>query len=271
MDCDAAKTYVFAYVDGELEGPLLAALDAHLATCVGCRRLVALEREFRHACAPFLRREPAPPEVRARVQERLAALRRRAQGPRPWRARLRPVLLGGGLLAAGVALGLTGTSYLPWRDPLADLAEAAVEQHQRLARGLLPMDIHHVSPRGAEAWFRQRLTFNVSVPDLPAPNLTFRGGRISHLRDVEAAVLGYQVDGRDVSLFVIPAEAVQRLRLGETPRFRQFTRRGYDVIVWESREHGVGYALVSEIGGRACLVCHAPHELRDPSARPAHL
>lgn len=270
MECDAAKTRIYAYVDGELEGEPLAALEAHLTACAECRRLVTLEREFRHACAPFLKREPAPPEIRARAQERLATLthgRRR----RPWPARFRPVLLGGGLLVAGVALGLVSKPYLPWRDPLAELADAAVEQHQRLARGLLPLDIHHVSPRSAEAWFRQRLTFNVSVPELPAPNLTFRGGRISHLRDVEAAVLGYQVDGRDVSLFIIPGEAVQRLRLSEGSRFRQLTRRGYDVIVWESREHGVGYTLVSEIGGRACLVCHTSGEIRQPPGQNAHL
>jgi hypothetical protein len=43
-------------------------------------------------------------------------------------------------------------------------------------------------------------------------------------------------------------------------------RHGYDVIVWSS--HGVAYALVSEIGGRSCAVCHAPGEKLDVSLKP---
>jgi hypothetical protein len=33
------------------------------------------------------------------------------------------------------------------------------------------------------------------------------------------------------------------------------------VIIW--RQHGSGYALVSEIGRRSCLVCHSPDEKLD--------
>jgi len=50
-----------------------------------------------------------------------------------------------------------------------------------------------------------------------------------------------------VSLFIMPGEAYRKLGLKEPPRFRLVTRRGYDVIVWQSQVNGVGYALVSEI------------------------
>jgi hypothetical protein len=63
----------------------------------------------------------------------------------------------------------------------------------------------------------------------------FRGGRISHLHDIEAAALGYQVEGSDVSLFIVPGEAYRPLGL-------------------------------TEIGGRACLVCHSADEVGESAA-----
>ena len=42
--------------------------------------------------------------------------------------------------------------------------------------------------------------------------------------------------------------------------------RGYDVIIW--RQHGTGYALVSEIGNRSCLVCHSSEEILDAPLEP---
>ena len=82
------------------------------------------------------------------------------------------------------------------------------------------------------------------------------------------AALEYQIDQNNVSLFVIPPEAYARLGLSEKPKFKELKHRGYDVIIW--RQHGTGYALVSEIGNRSCLVCHSPHDnLGAPGEPPA--
>jgi hypothetical protein len=45
------------------------------------------------------------------------------------------------------------------------------------------------------------------------------------------------------------------------------THQGYDVIAWAS--HGAAYSLVSEIGGRSCLVCHTPEEKLDLMTGPS--
>jgi anti-sigma factor RsiW len=146
------------------------------------------------------------------------------------------------------------------------LADASVEQHQKLARGILPHDIQRVAPKAAEQWFKGRLSFNVSLPELTGEDLTLVGGRVSNLRDLEVAALHYQVEGKDVSLFIIPFEKYKSLGLSESPKFKMVTRRGYDVIVWAS--HGAAYSLVSEIGGRSCLVCHSREEKLDLPAAP---
>ncbi len=263
MVCRVVRAKLFQYLDEELSPYQRSALERHLASCPDCQRLVDLERAFWGTYIVALRPDPAPEEVREQVVRLLDAL-----PSRPPERQKR--YLSRHSLAAGIALILLG-GFLGfglqrlWQRataPLAQLADAAVEQHQKLTRALLPYDIAQVPPKVAEEWFRHRLDFNVSFPELLRQNVTFQGGRISHLRDLEVAALHYRVEAKDVSLFVIPLEGYRQLGLAESPKFKIMTHKGYDVILWTS--HGVAYSLVSEIGGRSCLVCHSPEERLDP-------
>ena len=272
MDCNTAKSKLFPYVDGELTPELRDQLEAHLAHCSACRRLVDFEVAFRETYVERLGPDPAPERVREHVATLLQDLvQRRHAGHGRRRFRRFVFSVAAALLVAvGLGAGITLQTYLGTGTTLPELANAAVEQHQKLVRKLLPPDIRDVSPKAAEEWFRQRLAFNVSLPDLRTEHLHFLGGRISHLREVEVAALEYQLDGNNISLFIIPEEAYRRLHLTDKPRFKVVSHRGYDVIIWRSQ--GAGYTLVSEIGDRACQVCHAPEEKLEPLPRPsAHL
>jgi anti-sigma factor RsiW len=264
MSCDRAKSQIFPYVDAELPRDLRQEIEAHLAACGACRRLVEQELTFRDRYVARLRPDPAPAHLRESVDRLLGGL---GGVPTPARRR-RWAWVASGVAAAlllglGVALGVGLQSMRQRADMLAELTEASVEQHQKLANGQLPPDLIDGSPRSAEAWFRRRLDFNVTLPELKTANLTLLGARISHLGSVPAAALEYKLDHRNVSLFVIPDEAYRRLGLSEKPKFKMLNHRGYDVIIW--RQHGTGYTLVSEIGTRACLVCHSPEEKLDAS------
>jgi anti-sigma factor RsiW len=245
-------------------------VEAHLHDCADCRRRVELEQAFHEIYIAPLRPDEAPPAVRDRAAGRLAAL----AGLRRWRF----VPAGPGrrvavaaAMAALVGVGATAAFLLGGGEraaaaSLVRLADASVEQHQKLARGVLPLDITGVSPKEAERWFGQKLDFNVRLPELSRENLTFKGGRLSHLEGFDVAALQYQLDQQGVSLFIMPAEQYERLGLRPEPRFKMVNRNGYDVIVWAS--HGVAYTLVSEIGGRSCAVCHAPEEKLDVTLKP---
>ena len=260
--CDRAKSQIFPYVDGELSGELREAMETHLAGCGSCRRLVEHELTFRDRYVARLRPDAAPSHVLESVDRLLGGL----AGSGPARARHRAWRLGAAaalLLVVGVGLGVGLQKALQRGDMLAELTEASVEQHQKLASGLLPPDIAGITPKAAEMWFRQRLDFNVNLPELKTAELALLGARISNLGNVQVAALEYQLDHRHVSLFVIPDDAYARLGLREKPKFKVLKHRGYDVIIW--RQHGTGYALVSEIGTRSCLVCHSPDEKLDAS------
>ncbi len=263
MVCRVVRAKLFQYCDEELAPAERAALDRHVTSCSECRRLLDLERTFRNTHIMPLQVEAVPEEVRTQIVRFLNTLS--SQPSLSWgrRAFRRSLVAGiatiflGGLLSFALQRLWTGAT-----GPLIQLAEAAVEQHQKLARAALPYDIAQVSPRVAEEWFRHRLDFNLSIPELHDDTIVFRGGRISHLQNFEAAALHYQVQGKDVSLFVMPFEGYKWLGLADAPKFNIMPHKGYDVIVWTSR--GLTYSLVSEIGGRACLVCHTVVEELHP-------
>jgi anti-sigma factor RsiW len=265
--CKDSDLHLFQYVDGELpEGPR-ARFEEHLAACAECRHRLELERAFQEIHLAPLRPDETPAAVRARAEARLDALAADRRERVRAGARLRRLALAAGLALAAVGGAWGGLTWWHQREAAAslrELARASVEQHHRLTRTVLPYDVEGVPPSEAERWFKRRLDFNVSLPDVTRPDLAFRGGRVTHLRDFDVAALHYQVEGSDVSLFVIPLERYQGLGLGEGPKFRRVTHQGYDVFVWTS--HGAGYSLVSEIGGRSCLVCHAATDRFDPAA-----
>lgn len=269
MICNLLRTKLFEYLDEELRSEQRALLEDHLGSCPDCRHRLELERAFREIYVAPLRSDPAPSAVRERAERLLANL---AESPRPERARRfgrRAVVTA--ILAVALVVGGLLALMLTWvqREASASLlrlADASVEQHQRLARGLLPLDITRISPGEAEQWFRNKLDFNVRLPELKDANLTFLGGRISHLRDFGVAALEYRVDQKNVTLFIMSAEQYQQLGLKAEPKFKMVNRQGYDVIVWSA--HGAAYALVSEIGGRSCTVCHAPEEKLDVTLKP---
>ncbi len=271
MVCNQARSKLFQYLDGELPEGQRSVVDGHLASCPECRRLVELERTFRETYVVPMRPEPAPDPVRHQVVRLLNALPDHPSAERRWRRPSRLAVAAGFLLVLlGAVLGVSLPRLLDRsKTSLIELVEASVEQHQKLARGIVPHDIKQISPKEAEQWFKRRLDFNVSLPELTREGLTFLGGRISHLYDFDVAALHYQVDGKDVSLFVIPLERYRKLGLAESPKFKMVTHQGYDVIVWSS--HGAAYSLVSEIGGQSCLVCHSREEkLELPTSSRAH-
>ncbi len=268
MVCKFAGSKIYQYIDAELPADIQGPFEEHLRSCHECRHRVELEVTFRQAYIASLIPEATPPEVRERISRFVTDLanevkthgyRKSPSLPRRriWSAALALVVLGGfiGVMIARFP-GIVGDSWLR-------LADASVEQHRKLAQGLLPFDIKTASPKEAERWFKQRMDFNVSLPELKGDRMTLMGGRVSRLEDFDTAALEYRVDEHNVSLFIFPIDRYRRyFKNDNRARFKIASRQGYDVIIWSG--HGSAYSLVSGIGGRSCLVCHSPEEKLDP-------
>ncbi|MCA9990919.1 MAG: zf-HC2 domain-containing protein [Anaerolineales bacterium] len=75
MDCEALLAYLSAYLDNELDGPLVAAAQAHLATCQNCRvvldstkQVIMLYRALEQVVIPAGRRQRLFDELQAAFQ-----------------------------------------------------------------------------------------------------------------------------------------------------------------------------------------------------------
>ena len=72
----------------------------------------------------------------------------------------------------------------------------------------LSMNFKAGEVRDVPRWFKDRLGFKISVPDLAGQGLQFIGGRKCYLGKNEVAYLLYEKAGERVSLFIIEPDDV---------------------------------------------------------------
>ncbi|MFQ5802074.1 MAG: zf-HC2 domain-containing protein [Candidatus Methylomirabilales bacterium] len=115
MECDACRSKLLEYLEGDLTGPAQADLQTHLTQCPGCRE----ELEGLQETLALIARIPVPEPPEAFWQQYLRELRQKVAAP-PWPARLQHWLAGFTLrpipaLAVGIALMLA--VFLTWNTP----------------------------------------------------------------------------------------------------------------------------------------------------------
>jgi len=246
MSCSEFAAQLHPYVDGELPPGGIAAADAHAANCPGCAELARNEREFRR----LLRRQPretAPPELRARIVERIRSGERRA--------RLRPWLVAPALAAAAAALVVF--LLLPARHS-ASLVGNLVDKHIAYAQVARPAELASTDPAEIEAWFRQRAGLRVAVPDYSPAGIQLIGARLTDAQERKAAYLLYEKGHTLLSVFMVPATAEDSLGEGQRVTYRghkYLTRetKGYRSVTWNDGRAVFG--LVSMLDYDALLEC----------------
>jgi anti-sigma factor RsiW len=250
MDCGDLERSIDAYLDGEFDARERAEADAHLAACERCRGLAdaqaalraAVRARLREAMAAPAEAGRAPPALRARIEDAIARRRRPL-----WRRLLSPLPLGAiAACAAGAFL------VLATRGPDGALVEEAVRSHHRG----LPLEVMaaSVGEGSIPAWFAGKLDFNPSPPRFRADGVHVLGARLSHLRELPAAYIRYELPRGQAGLFIVDdprrlfGDAGRVVQLGPHA-VRLVNARGYNVAVW--RENEIVYSLVSDLDATA--------------------
>lgn len=111
MTCHEYESDLDDFVDGALPADRVAAVEAHLSTCVSCRALVTDLRTL-HAVAANLERRTPPPQVWTQIAAAIHAESRISwwQSFNPFRS-WQPVLAGAVMLVV-----LTGATWYAWRE-----------------------------------------------------------------------------------------------------------------------------------------------------------
>lgn len=259
MDCSELARSIDAYLDGEFDARERAEAEAHLATCPDCatqvqqqgRMRAALRAKLREAMGVEAPASRAPEALRARIRDALARERRPL-----WRRLIAPVPIATlAACAAGVLVVLAG------HGSDEALVEEAVRKHNRD----LPLEVTAaaVGPESIPQWFAGKLDFNPTPPRFAQTGVRVVGARLSHLRELPAAYIRYELPRGQAGLFIVD-DPDHHFAPGPRPfqhdtPVRVVSAKGYNVAVW--REDEIVYSLVSDLDEQALfrLVQAAQH------------
>jgi anti-sigma factor (TIGR02949 family) len=246
MNCVELHARLHPYVDGELSVDDVTAADAHVATCSRCADLVRRTRAFRRALRQQPR-EPAPPELRARI---VAGIRREARTTlvkRGWWVAV-PV-------AAAVLLALMVTPA--WRQSSVLIADL-VDKHIAYAQLERPAELASTDAGEIADWFRQRADLRVTVPDYSPSGIRLIGARLADSDERRAAYLLYEKGRTLLSVFMLPLGNRDTRIRGTSVSYRGHDyvtaeRKGYHTVAWTDGQAVFG--LVSSLDYDALLEC----------------
>jgi mycothiol system anti-sigma-R factor len=258
MNCTELESCLQPYLDGELDVGETVKASAHVAECLGCRGLVAREREFRQ----ILRRQPresAPDELRESIRARLGRSVRWA-ALRPW------------LAAFAVTAAIAGVVLLSALRPATPLVSELVDTHIAFTQMEGSSEFASADPRAVEAWFRERAKLRVTVADYSVEGIRLVGARVAQAHEHRASYVLYEKGHTPLSVFMVPARVHDSDLRGTRISFRghdyvTLERKGYRTVSWSDGQAIFG--LVSMLDYGALLEC--ADTLRAERARDARL
>ena len=231
MICVEAGRVLDAFVDHELGPAESADLQAHLASCAACRRLLAY-RESLGRLVRQLQYYPAPDRLRAKISG-MSTRRRFNPGLLAWAA----------VLAFAVALGgsVEVVRFARARqvvETTASVAVAVVDDHVRALRDAHLFDVRSSDQHTVKPWFFGKLDFSPPVEDLSSIGFPLVGGRLDRVAGQPVAALVYQRRLHPINVFIWPA--ADRTAVSDTR-----TIRGFQVRHWI--RNGMSFWAVSDL------------------------
>ena len=243
MTCNESRSFLHAYLDGELDAPHAAEFGRHLQSCSNCGRALQALESVRSSVQNAGLREALPPGFENKVRIQLDKISPRASSPRSpmnfpawsW------------LAAAAVLLLVVAGS---WRfvqrnrsgaEPAASAADSAaaelVDAHIRALQPGHLTDVTSTDQHTVKPWFDGKIAFAPPVPDFAAQDFPLVGGRLDVFQGRTVAALVYGRRKHFVSVFIWP-DATQDME--------QYAGawNGYQWISW--KQSGLRFCAVAD-------------------------
>lgn len=226
-----------AYVDGGLDEPARAVVEAYLAdNPTVAEEVKSWERQNETLRALYGHHadEPVPPRLDAYRIERESRI-----GVGRWgRTAVAAVFL----LAVGTAAGWYGRNlFAPLAPTQIALVDEAIEAHRVYSGEVVhPVEVWAGEKDHLQAWLSKRLARPLTVPDLRADGLMLVGGRLLPAANGPAAQFMYEDDtGHRVTLYIIPAKA------GRETSFHYASLDRLEAFFWT--DEAISCALVGDL------------------------
>ena len=224
MVCGNWSSKLDAYLDGELSGAEMTALDAHLRSCSQCAPEALARMQLKRAIKSAGQRFAPTADFKARVLQSIASqsasLQPRPQGDhlgvrvsqpeRPTR-RLSLWNLAWAFPAAALALLLVTiliTGLSDHREQPQTLASELTDQHVATLASSTPVDVVSTDRHTVKPWFQGKIPFTFNLPELQGTGFELMGGRVTYLDQVPGAHLIYQLRKHEISVFIFPEKAL---------------------------------------------------------------
>lgn len=241
IDCRQIEAILPPFVDGEAGAGDAAVIHAHLAVCAACRQAVEEQRGVRALLMSRRAslRGAAPAGLEFAVRQLTAAPQ--VAPAATWSRRFSPLAA-----AAAVVLALTGGLY--WGTGQSSVLLAAQLTLDHIKCFIIDGDEHAHAMTTDVAQERLHESFGMDVP-LPTPRAsegaTLVGVRSCLYGEGWVAHVLYRVEGKPVSMFVMPAHRSAPADVSAFGRHAQvLTRQGVTyVLVAPARLTGVAAAL----------------------------
>jgi anti-sigma factor RsiW len=198
MNCELAKQYLDAFVDGELEPDVERQLEEHLRSCSVCQNAVWEIREFRslfRRCAP---RFKAPHQLRARVLSITHGSRTKS-----WLSVRRYGWVGA---AAALVLGAIVCFLASAPDHGKELAQAVAVDYTRSGSVAFPVEVASPDFAVLKPWFSTKVGFAPPAIDLGAYGYQLTGGRVGVLGQRQVVALVYRRGNDLLMIYCWPPE-----------------------------------------------------------------
>ena len=236
MNCDEARQFLDACVDGELELSRQPDVEMHLAGCPDCKRAAEQIANLSSMVRKDMEVYKAPRELKSKIR---TSLRKESKPKFAWfAANRRPLIYAAAMLALSLALAWTWLTLSRSKDQ--DLVAEAISNHSRSLMVSHLVDCHSNDRGIVKPWFSGKLDYAPPVADLEQAGYSLVGGRIDILEKRPAAAIVYQRGKQIINLFVWPAT-------GRKIDIDVRSERGYQFCGWN--QAGLNYLCISEISG----------------------
>ncbi len=244
--CGEIERFADLYLDAEFGDEDRGKFEGHLESCPACRGKVEAQAEWRRRIVAAARsaRPECPPALRNLIGAKLDAAERASRSTA--RRRFASVMAALPISAAAAWAILV---MRPTPPPMVALPSPVVADVVKKHARNLPFDVNGQKDDELRNWYADKVSFPVRPPKFKNVSALLRGGRLSNVRDRDAAYLVYDVNGNKVSVLMYDPREMQPSTLprqalgGHDVTFTE--DNGRQVALFE--ESGIGYAIASDM------------------------
>ncbi len=234
MACEAWRTKIEAFADGELGAEETRAFAGHLSGCSACTADLAARIQWKRAVQQAGKRYAPRPEFRARMARSLAPAE-----PRP--ARL-PAWLPWVVAAAAVLLAVLFVAHRSLRPARAPIFAELVDLHVATLASPNPVDVVSSDRHTVKPWFAGKIPFTFDLPAQENSPFTLLGGRLAYLGQAPGAELLFQVRKHKLSVLIFEDRPEYRRAFGTEEFFGKYL--SFNLGTWS--EAGLRYFIVTD-------------------------